>query len=105
MERVKVLEAALKEAKEGAIQFRVEKEGIVHASIGKISFTNEKLIGNIRSFMVALIDAKPEGFKGSYIEAASLCSTMGPGVAINVPTIDPANPKFMLDPSLLVKAK
>ena len=89
---------AIKAAKAGAVQFRVEKAGIIQAGIGKLSFKNEQILDNIRSFMVAISDVKPEGFKGKYILNVNLSSTMGPGILIDTPNADPSSAKFMLDP-------
>ncbi len=89
---------AVKEAKAGAVQFRVEKKGIVHAGIGKLSFTDAALLDNIRAFMVAVADAKPEGLKGKYIMKVHVKSTMGPSFNVQVPSVDPSNARFMLDP-------
>jgi len=90
---------AIKAARAGTVQFRVEKNGIIQAGIGKVSFSIEKLVENIRSLMVAIADVKPENYKGKYILSASLCSTMGPGVPIELGTIEPSSAKFMLHPS------
>ena len=73
---------AVKDAKGGSIEFRVEKEGIVHAGVGKASFTEEALIANVRAMMDALNRAKPSGAKGTYVKRISLSSTMGPGFKI-----------------------
>ena len=78
---------AVKDAKGGAIEFRVEKAGIVHAGIGKASFTDEALTANIRALVDALTKAKPAGAKGTYIKRISISSTMGPGVKIDTATI------------------
>lgn len=96
---------AVKLAKAGAVQFRVEKAGIVQAGIGKLSFSNEDLLNNLRAFMVAVSDAKPEGMKGKYIQSVHLSSTMGPGVPIDRGNVDPSNAKFMLDPSKMSSIK
>lgn len=88
---------AVKTAKAGAVQFKTEKKGVIQAGIGKVSFTNEALLENLRSFMVAVMDSKPEGFKGKYLKEVHLSSTMGPGVEIDLSCVDPSNPKFMLD--------
>src|SRR6201985_1329572 len=69
---------AVKDAKGGAIEFRVEKAGIVHAGIGKASFTDEAIAANVRALMDALQRAKPSGAKGTYVKRISLSSTMGP---------------------------
>lgn len=89
--------AAVKTAKAGVVQFKVEKKGIIQAGMGKRSFTDEELLANIRSFMNAVYDGKPEGLKGKYMRVAHLSSTMGPSVAIELPTIDPSSARFMLD--------
>eukprot|EP01039_Chlorochromonas_danica_P009198 gene9198-10158_t len=91
------VEKAVKAAKAGAIQFKVEKKGVIQAGVGKVSFTNEALLENIRSLMLAVQDVKPEGFKGKYIRAVHISSTMGPGIEIELPYVDPANPRFMLN--------
>ncbi len=76
--------AAVKAAKAGQIEFRVEKAGIVHAGVGKASFTAEALSENIRAFVDAINKAKPSGAKGTYLKRVSLSSTMGPGLKLNV---------------------
>jgi large subunit ribosomal protein L1 len=73
---------AVKDAKGGSIEFRVEKEGIVHAGVGKASFTDEALLANVRALVDALNKAKPSGAKGTYIKRISLSSTMGPGFKV-----------------------
>ena len=73
---------AVKDAKGGSIEFRVEKEGIVHAGVGKASFTEEALVANVKALMDALNRAKPSGAKGIYVKRISLSSTMGPGFKI-----------------------
>jgi large subunit ribosomal protein L1 len=73
---------AVKDAKGGAIEFRVEKEGIVHAGVGKASFTEEALTANVRALFDALNRAKPSGAKGTYVKKVSLSSTMGPGFKV-----------------------
>jgi large subunit ribosomal protein L1 len=78
---------AVKDAKGGAIEFRVEKAGIVHAGIGKASFTEDALLLNIRALVDALNKAKPAGAKGTYMKKLSLSSTMGPGVKVDLTTI------------------
>ncbi len=88
---------AVKTAKAGAVQFKTEKKGIIQAGIGKVSFPKELLLENVRSFMLAVMDAKPEGFKGKYLTGVHISSTMGPGVLIDMSSVDPSNPKFMLD--------
>lgn len=92
---------AIQAAKLGSVQFRVDRHGIVHAGIGKKSFPAVKILENVRSFMMALSDAKPEGLKGKYIKNVSLSTTMGPGVPVEVASVDPSNGKFMLDATKL----
>ena len=92
---------AIRNARIGTVQFRVDKEGVMHAGIGKRSFPTARLLENLRAFMMALSDAKPEGLKGKYIEAVVLSSTMGPGVPVEVATADPSNSTFMLEPTKL----
>jgi large subunit ribosomal protein L1 len=75
---------AVKDAKGGAIEFRAEKSGIVHAGVGKASFAEKDLVENIESFLEALIAAKPAGVKGAYIKKVSVSSTMGPGIKIDM---------------------
>ena len=74
---------AVKDAKGGAVEFRVEKAGIVHAGIGKASFTQEALEANVKAIVDALSRAKPSGAKGTYVKKISLSSTMGPGFKID----------------------
>ena len=74
--------AAVKAAKGGAVEFRVEKAGIVQAGVGKASFGEEALVQNVRTFVDSVVKAKPQGAKGTYLKKISLSSTMGPGVKI-----------------------
>ena len=74
---------AVRAAKGGAVEFRVEKAGIVHAGIGKASFDEAKLVENIRAFADAVSRAKPTGAKGTYIQRIAVSSTMGPGVKVD----------------------
>jgi large subunit ribosomal protein L1 len=69
------------------VEFRAEKAGIVHAGIGKASFEDGKLAENIRAFVDAIQKAKPTGAKGTYVKTASLSSTMGPGVRLDVSSL------------------
>jgi ribosomal protein L1, bacterial/chloroplast len=78
---------AVKDAKGGAIEFRVEKAGIVHAGIGKASFTEEQLIANVKALVDALNKAKPSGAKGTYVKKVSLSSTMGPGFKVDASSL------------------
>jgi large subunit ribosomal protein L1 len=78
------VKTAVKNAKAGEVQFRVEKAGIVQAGIGKASFTAEQLQDNVKAFVDAILKAKPAGAKGTYIKKISISSTMGPGVKINL---------------------
>ncbi len=81
---------AVKASKGGAVEFRVEKAGIVHAGIGKASFDAKALEENIRAFADAVIKAKPAGAKGNYVKRVALSSTMGPGVKIEVGSVTAA---------------
>jgi large subunit ribosomal protein L1 len=74
---------AVEAAKGGAVEFRVEKAGIVHAGIGKASFDEGKLVENIKAFADAVSRAKPTGAKGTYIQRIAVSSTMGPGVKVD----------------------
>jgi large subunit ribosomal protein L1 len=74
---------AVKDAKGGAVEFRVEKAGIAHGGIGKASFTQEALEANVRAYVDALQKARPSGAKGTYVKRISLSSTMGPGIKID----------------------
>ena len=78
---------AVKDAKGGAIEFRTEKTGIIHAGIGKASFTDEQIAANVRALVDALNKAKPSGAKGTYIKKISLSSTMGPGFRIDTGSV------------------
>ena len=75
---------AVTNAKGGEVQFKVEKAGVIHAGIGKISFDEAKLVENVRAFVDAVTKAKPAGAKGTYVKKVSLSSTMGPGVALEL---------------------
>jgi large subunit ribosomal protein L1 len=75
---------AVLEVKAGKVEFRVDKTGIIHAPIGKISFTPVKLVENASSLITAVLKAKPSVAKGKYVRSATLCSTMGPGIPIDV---------------------
>ena len=78
------VEAAVKAAKGGEVQFKAEKAGVIHAGIGKVSFDEAKLAENVRAFIDAVSKAKPTGAKGTYMKKVSLSSTMGPGVSVDI---------------------
>ncbi len=78
---------AVKGAKGGSVEFRVEKAGIVHAGVGKASFTEKALVENIKAFVDAVIKAKPNGSKGTYLKKVSVSSTMGPGLKLDPATV------------------
>ncbi len=77
------VENAVKKAKAGEVQYRVEKNGIVHAGVGKASFTEEQLYENTKAFIDAIMKAKPAGAKGTYLKKISLSSTMGVGIKVD----------------------
>src|SRR4029079_17486275 len=79
--------AAIKGAKGGAVEFRVEKAGIVQAGVGKASFADQALVENIRAFVDAVIKAKPSGAKGNYLNKISLSSSQGVGVKVDAATV------------------
>jgi large subunit ribosomal protein L1 len=78
---------AVQESKAGKVEFRVEKAGIVHAPVGKVSFDSEMLKGNILALVEALIKAKPSAAKGNYLKKITVCSTMGPGIKLDLPEV------------------
>jgi large subunit ribosomal protein L1 len=75
---------AVKEVKAGKVEFRVDKTGIIHAPVGKVSFDTTKLIENAMTLIQAVVKAKPAAAKGKYVKSATICSTMGPGVSLDV---------------------
>jgi large subunit ribosomal protein L1 len=75
---------AVKEVKAGKVEFRVDKTGIIHAPVGKTSFATDKLVENAASLISAVVKAKPAASKGKYVRSATLCSTMSPGISIDV---------------------
>ncbi len=79
---------AVKEVKQGKIDFKVDKKGIVHTSIGKVSFDPEKICENAQAFIATLVKLKPNTAKGTYIKSVYLSSTMSPGIKIDVKSID-----------------
>lgn len=78
---------AVQEAKSGKIEYRVEKAGIIHAPVGKVSFDAEKLKENVLSLIDVLLKAKPSSAKGTYLKKISLSSTMGPGINLDIPQV------------------
>ncbi len=82
--------AAVEAAKGGQVEFRAEKAGVIHAGIGKASFSESDLVENLRAFMGAIAKAKPSGVKGTYMRKASICSTMGPGVRLDLSSLGAA---------------
>lgn len=78
---------AIKDAKGGAVEFRVEKAGIVHAGVGKASFDEAKITENVRALIDSVVRAKPSGAKGHYLKKISISSTMGPGIKISLDSV------------------
>ncbi|MEO1543115.1 MAG: 50S ribosomal protein L1 [Pseudomonadota bacterium] len=85
------VKSAVEGAKGGAVEFRAEKAGIVHAGVGKASFSDDKLLENIRAFMDAVVKARPTGAKGTYVKKVALSSTMGPGVRVDLSSVSTGN--------------
>lgn len=81
------LETAIKELLAGKVEFRVDKAGVVHAPIGKVSFGVDKLLGNMRTLVDTLVKLKPASAKGTYLKAVSVSSTMGPGIKVDVASL------------------
>ena len=81
---------AVKDAKGGSVEFRVEKLGIIHAGIGKASFTEDAIEANVRAFVEALLKAKPTGAKGTYVKKVTVSSTMGAGMMIDTSDVIPS---------------
>jgi large subunit ribosomal protein L1 len=81
---------AVKDAKGGQVEFRVEKQGIIHSGIGKLSFTDEALKANFQALTGAVVRAKPSGAKGKYVQKISLTSTMGPGLKLDTAEVEGA---------------
>ncbi|HLH00538.1 MAG TPA: 50S ribosomal protein L1 [Bryobacteraceae bacterium] len=75
---------AVKEVKAGKVEFRVDKTGVIHVPVGKVSFETPKLLENASSLIQAVVKAKPAAAKGKYVKSATICSTMGPGVHLDV---------------------
>jgi large subunit ribosomal protein L1 len=82
--------AAIKAAKGGAVEFRVEKAGIVQAGVGKASFSEDQIAGNVRAFVDAVLKAKPQGAKGTFVKKVSISSTMGPGLKLDLGSVTTA---------------
>lgn len=78
---------AIKSVKGGQVEFRVEKAGIIHAGVGKVSFADDALIANVRALIDAVSKAKPAGVKGTYMKKLALSSTMGPGVKVDLSSV------------------
>jgi large subunit ribosomal protein L1 len=78
---------AVQGAKGGAVEFRVEKAGIVQAGVGKASFTEDQLAGNVKAFVDAVLKARPQGQKGTFVKKLSISSTQGPGVKIDLASV------------------
>ncbi len=81
------VERAVNEAKSGKVEYRVEKAGIIHAQVGRVSFDVDKLKGNLMTLMDALIKAKPSTAKGTYLKKVTVSATMGPGINIDIPAL------------------
>jgi len=75
---------AVKEVKAGKVEFRVDKTGVIHVPVGKVSFAGDKLLENAQTLIQAVLRAKPAAAKGKYVKSATICSTMGPGVSLDV---------------------
>ena len=75
---------AVKEIKAGKVEFRVDKTGVIHVPVGKVSFTTDKLVENASTLMNAVVKAKPAAAKGKYVRSVTMCSTMGPAVPLDV---------------------
>jgi large subunit ribosomal protein L1 len=78
------VERAVKEVKAGKVEFRVDKTGVLHVPVGKVSFQGPKLLENAHALIQAVLRAKPAAAKGKYVRSATICSTMGPGVSLDV---------------------
>lgn len=82
---------AIREIKAGKVEFRVDKTGIVHAPVGKISFATDRLVENTKALVDSIIRAKPAAAKGKYVKSVTICSTMGPGIKIDTTSIEAAH--------------
>jgi large subunit ribosomal protein L1 len=74
---------AVREVKAGKVEFRVDKTGVIHVPVGKVSFAADKLLDNANSLLAAVVKAKPAAAKGKYVKSVTICSTMGPGVSLD----------------------
>ncbi|MGE5200352.1 MAG: 50S ribosomal protein L1, partial [Rhodospirillaceae bacterium] len=81
---------AVREIKAGKVEFRVDKTGIVHAPVGKVSFSSDRLVENARALVDSIVRAKPSAAKGKYMKSVTICSTMGPGIKLDTTSIDAA---------------
>lgn len=84
------VEQAVKDAKAGQVEFRVEKQGIIHSGIGKLSFSDDALMANFKALTEAVVKAKPSGSKGKYVQKISLTSSMGPGLKVDLGEVEGA---------------
>jgi large subunit ribosomal protein L1 len=79
---------AVKEVKAGKIDFKVDKTGIVHAAIGKVSFGADQILANAKELLSAIIKLKPQALKGTYMKGVAICSTMSPGITVDVKSVE-----------------
>ena len=84
------VEQAVKDAKSGQVEFRVEKQGIIHSGIGKLSFDDAALKANFKALAEAIVKAKPSGSKGKYVRKISITSSMGPGLKVDLSEVEGA---------------
>jgi len=80
----------VQEIKAGKVEFRVDKTGIIHAPVGKTSFSSESLVANTQALVESIVKAKPAAAKGKYLKSITLSSTMGPGVPVDTVAVDAA---------------
>ena len=78
------LSRAIDEARQGRVEFKLDRSAIIHVPLGKVSFEDDKLMGNLTAVMEAVMKAKPAGAKGQYVKTASLATTMGPGIRLDL---------------------
>ncbi|MBV9570735.1 MAG: 50S ribosomal protein L1 [Alphaproteobacteria bacterium] len=83
--------SAIKDAKGGAVEYRVEKAGVLQAGVGKASFSEDAIVQNVKAFVDSVVKAKPAGAKGTYLKKISISSTMGPGVKVALPSVGAAS--------------